>query len=294
MTDFSDIFADLDTDLGDVEDVQPVDRSTGRAHVAGIFREVCGPCRGSGRWTGSYKSGECFKCKGRGFNEYKTDASTRAKAKAKRVESAAQAAERIRAAAAAWRETNKAEAAWLVKASENGFEFANAMRDALAQYGHLTEKQMVTVSRLTQQDAERAQQRAAERAAREASAPALDVSKIADAFATAKGNGVKRPKLRLADFIFSAAPDTGANAGAIYVKRGEDYLGKVAGGRFVRVFACDAVTEAQVLEAASNPSAAAEAYGQRTGSCCVCGRELTNAESVDRAIGPICAAKFGL
>lgn len=36
----------------------------------------------------------------------------------------------------------------------------------------------------------------------------------------------------------------------------------------------------------------AKAYGRRTGYCCMCGKLLTNPESVDAGIGPICATKF--
>lgn len=36
----------------------------------------------------------------------------------------------------------------------------------------------------------------------------------------------------------------------------------------------------------------AAAYGKRTGTCCVCGIELTNPESVEAGIGPICRTKF--
>jgi len=36
----------------------------------------------------------------------------------------------------------------------------------------------------------------------------------------------------------------------------------------------------------------AKAYGRKTGSCYMCGRELTKQESIDAGIGPICAGKF--
>lgn len=42
----------------------------------------------------------------------------------------------------------------------------------------------------------------------------------------------------------------------------------------------------------ADPLAAAVAYGKATGRCCVCSTELTNPESVDAGIGPICASKF--
>lgn len=32
-------------------------------------------------------------------------------------------------------------------------------------------------------------------------------------------------------------------------------------------------------------------YGHEFGSCCMCGRELTNAESIERGIGPVCAGR---
>lgn len=36
----------------------------------------------------------------------------------------------------------------------------------------------------------------------------------------------------------------------------------------------------------------AKAWGALYGTCCVCGRTLTNEESIDAGIGPICAKKF--
>lgn len=36
----------------------------------------------------------------------------------------------------------------------------------------------------------------------------------------------------------------------------------------------------------------AKAYGKATGQCCVCGRELTNEESITNGIGPVCSSKF--
>ena len=49
---------------------------------------------------------------------------------------------------------------------------------------------------------------------------------------------------------------------------------------------------ATLREIQANPDAAMKVQGQRTGSCCMCGRELTNAESRARGIGPICAGKW--
>jgi hypothetical protein len=122
---------------------------------------------------------------------------------------------------------------------------------------------------------------------------AIDVSKIEASFATALQNRIKRPKLRLASFMFTRAPDTGKNAGSIYVKEGEAYLGKVTGGEFLPTRECGDERKAKVVAVASDPATAAKAYGLRTGSCSCCGRELTNGVSIDLGIGPICAEKYG-
>lgn len=121
----------------------------------------------------------------------------------------------------------------------------------------------------------------------------INVGAIETAFKAAHDSGIKRPRLRLSDFVFSRAPDHGKNAGSIYVKRGEEYLGKVTAGLFQPVGSCDAATKATVIDVASDPHKAAKAYGMRTGSCSCCGRVLTNKESIDLGIGPICIEKFG-
>lgn len=44
---------------------------------------------------------------------------------------------------------------------------------------------------------------------------------------------------------------------------------------------------------AADPKAASLAYGRELGHCGVCGRTLTNPESIDAGIGPICAGRMG-
>ncbi|MDE2103954.1 MAG: hypothetical protein KGL39_42350 [Patescibacteria group bacterium] len=120
-----------------------------------------------------------------------------------------------------------------------------------------------------------------------------DASKIAAAFASATQRGIKRPRLHLDTFKFSRAPDTGKNAGSIYVTERDQYLGRITDGRFLPTRACDDPTRDRVAVVASDPHAAARAYGQRTGQCACCGRELTNGESIALNIGPICRDKYG-
>jgi hypothetical protein len=45
---------------------------------------------------------------------------------------------------------------------------------------------------------------------------------------------------------------------------------------------------------AKDPTGYARVFGQKTGSCCFCTKELTTTESMTRGYGPECAKKFGL
>lgn len=129
---------------------------------------------------------------------------------------------------------------------------------------------------------------------REGETAEISVEAIATAFAAARAKGIKAPRLRLDAFVFSRAPDTGRNAGSIYVKeKAGEYLGKITDGRFHPTAACDDPTRTRVVAVAADPHMAAKAYGQRTGECSCCGRELTNGESIALGIGPICRGKFG-
>lgn len=94
-------------------------------------------------------------------------------------------------------------------------------------------------------------------------------------------------------FVFSRAPDTGRNAGAIYVKENGEYLGKVTADQFYPTFSCDDTTRDRIITAAADPHTAAKAYGMRVGVCSCCNRELTNGISIELGIGPICREKFG-
>lgn len=244
------------------------------------FDEPCSKCSGTGVWrTWAGNGRQCFACNGTGKKSFATPRADREKAKLRRETRAVQGAMDNAAAFAA---QHPAIWAWLV-ASPN-FEFAASLKAGVEKFGSLTEKQLAAAEKCVVKRAARDEQRAVE-------APAIAVDKIAEAFATASANGLKWPKLRLGEFTFSPAPAHGKNYGAIYVKRGDDYQGKIAGGKFFAVSTCEA-SEA-ILAAAADPHAAAVAHGLRTGSCACCGRELTDPVSVAAGIGPICAGKFG-
>jgi hypothetical protein len=265
------------------------------SYVPRDFSEPCSRCRG----TGTTPWGPCFKCRGAGKKTFKTSPEARAVAATRRVENRMTKFEERKRDREAWEAAHEAEVKWLREAArrndERGgsFDFPINMINAINSYSGLTENQLAAVQRLMARDAERATARAAERAEREANAPAVNVSKIEEAFAKARANHVRTPKLRLDTFTFSAAPASGKNPGAIYVKESEEYLGKIAGGRFVCVATCGEERSTRIATAANDPEAAAIAYGRRFSNCAICGRELTKGVSIDRGIGPICAARFG-
>lgn len=287
-----------DDDLSDifgVERTTPVEIEQGNAMAdanlasAQRFADTCHKCHGRGRfigWSGR-DLGQCFACKGEGKLYYKTSAEDRAKA---REQAATRKVETGKLRMNVWTDANPENSEWLTRKAPT-FEFAASLLENLRRYGDLTEAQNAVVTRLRLKDAERDAERAQRMAA---PAPAMNVDKLAEAFAVAKRNLIKWPKIRLAGFIFSLAGENSANAGAIYVKAEDGtYLGKVMGGAFSRSRDCPADLAPTIAAAATDPESAAAAYGLQTGRCSCCGRELTNAESVGLGIGPICREKFG-
>ena len=291
MNTASNPFSDMEDDL----DFGAPAKSS--ANEVTYFEQACPKCNGTGRYTFGYihvRSGECFACKGKGKMSFKTSPATRMKAKMASQKRVAAKAEAQANKAQEWKEANPAEAAWMEN-SAGTFEFARSMLDALNKYGSLTERQMETVQRLTVQSAERQATRVAEQAARAESAPVVSVEAIEVAFNNAKESGVKFPKLRLDTFVFSPAGENSKNAGAIYIKSKGDgvYLGKVMGGRLFTSRDCTTEAAERITAVASDPKQAAVAYGMKFGACSVCGRQLTDSDSVQRGIGPVCAENYG-
>lgn len=126
-----------------------------------------------------------------------------------------------------------------------------------------------------------------------ASAIEVQADALHAAFDRAIAAGLKRPRITLDGVIVKPAGANSRNPGALYVTEGETYLGKVVAGRFVRSGPCSQEQAQSIADLIADPKRAAEAYGIRTGRCCICSRELTDSESVERGIGPVCAEKFG-
>lgn len=165
--------------------------------------------------------------------------------------------------------------------------FAKSLCEQLDAKGELSDKQRAAAERMLA----KLDTNAAERAKLSGE---VDVTAIEALFATAKANGLKRPAFVAYDLRISPAPETGANAGAYYVKFAGEYQGKIKNGRFIASGAAEASTLATLNAIASDPAGAARRYGKETGICCCCGKELTDPASVEAGIGPVCATKWGL
>lgn len=251
-----------------------------------MFTEGCSKCRGTGRFIGrnGRALGQCFACKGAGKLQFKTSSETRAKQADQRQARAERAREE---AIEAFGAEYPAERVWL-EATAPRWSVAAEWLDALVRFGSLTEGKLGAIRKCMARDAART----TERTERAAAAPVVDTARLEAAFDVARGKGYKRIAMTIAGLRFSPAPAGGANAGALYVKRDGEYLGKIKGGKYLCVDAGRG-TEAEVQTVLADPEAAAIAHGQRTGVCAICNAELTNAESIARGIGPVCAAKFG-
>lgn len=122
----------------------------------------------------------------------------------------------------------------------------------------------------------------------------VDLGRIREMFQSAVAAGLKKPGYRADGLKITLAPATGRNAGALYVVRESDdtYLGKIIGTTYQSTSGGNALTS--LIKIAADPLGAAIEYGRQTGRCACCGRELTNEESVELGIGPICRQKWSL
>lgn len=265
-----------------------ISMGTGRS-VERVVNQVamfpCSKCRGSGRFISwaHRDCGPCNRCKGTG--KQKTDPQ-------KAVARKRAAAQFKLSQQQAWIESHKFEWDWIV-ANRTRFGFAQAMSDEVGKYSRLTDGQITAVRNCIDKEGRRAKERAERK-------PDVDVAgvgfdRMVKAFAAAKVSGLKHPKFQVANFKFSLAKETSANAGCLYVKRDGIYIGKVtsAGGFFAGRDATDH-DKAEVARIGADPLGAAVMHGKQTGHCSCCGRLLENKESVELGIGPICRQKWGL
>lgn len=248
-------------------------KSVGGTHsvVAGArFEEKCKDCRGTGRfysYTGRYV-GQCFKCKGKGVQVFKTSPEARQRqctAAAAKKKAAVSAKAK---AAGEWLAANPERAKFLAE----DWEFPLSLLGSLMQYGSLTEKQVAAIDKCI---AKRTVRKAAEAKQDE---NGLDIS------------GIPTGRYLAGDVQVNIQNVTkkGNWTGWVFVKSvSDDRLGSQKPGATYR-----GKYEAELKLIAADPLAAAIAFGRETGTCCCCGRTLTNPESIEAGIGPICATRF--
>lgn len=248
----------------------------------------CTQCGGSGKWRSrsGYSSGQCFACKGEG--KFTTSPEFRAKKKAAFHKGQETKANNLRARREDFEAANPGVWAFLREAT-TWSSFAVDMLAALDERGELTERQLAAVNSMRAKVAARNEAKQAERTT------AVDLSGIFTMFDKARENGLKKLVYRANGLKISPAKEGSANAGGLYVKtNGGEYLGKVMGGKFIAVKAATDEHKATLNAIAADPSKVARDYGKETGSCCCCGRELTDPTSIAMGIGPVCADNWGL
>jgi hypothetical protein len=273
------------------------------------FEEPCSKCRGTGSfigWSGR-RVGNCFECKGTGKHTFKTSADHRAKGRAQAAIRRERQQDEVRQTAEAWSAEHKAETLWLVQAANRQealkaqgrqvWEFPISLLAALGKFGSLTEGQLSAVRKCIAKDAARA-------AERETAKVAVDVSKIENAFTTAREKATRKGQMGIwmrplvlrsgeTDVTFRPGSEGSKWEGMIFAKSGEKKLGFVKDGKFSPSFICTEVEQAAVLDCAADPHGAAKTWGKAYSRCTICGQTLTNDESIERGIGPICAEKYG-
>lgn len=264
-----------------VEDDTPIPTKPSRNEK----RYPCAECGGTGAYQGvrvHQEKRHCFACRGRGY--FKTDP----RKLKKQREARARKREELKAAAMqANIDTGLLDHFKAYNMLEWN-DFARSMHQQHCEGKAWSEKQVTAALNMVEKTRISREKRAAER---EASAVEVNLQPIIDLFATAKSSGYKRPIYRAEGLVLSLAPDSGVNAGALYVKDADkQYLGKVVDGRYVG----REEAKAGLATIAQNPREAAIRYGQRTGTCACCGRALTNKQSIELGIGPICAERWQL
>lgn len=269
------------------------------------WTEGCPKCGGTGQFRG-YSGrvlGQCFACKGKGSNTYKSSPEARAAGRTSYAARKERRENETAAIADEWRANNAARWEWLQRASASNarrggtFDWPDKVIEGIAKYGEPTANMIATIDRLMMKDAERAEQRAA-------AAPRVDGRKIEHAFAVAReraarpgmlGIWTKPMVLRVNETDLSFQPGSIGSQWEhmIFVKAGERKLGHIADGRFVRKFACTDADQDAIVSACNDPLTAAKAYGKAYGRCMVCSRTLLADGSIEAGIGPICAEKYG-
>lgn len=182
-----------------------------------------------------------------------------------------------------------------LKGMVNWNEFAESLVTQFKRKGALTDRQWDAAMRMVAKVQETA-------ARKETLKSEVAIDRIKGVLDTAVARKLKTPQFHAAGLSFSLARASSFNAGAVYVKEGDTYLGKIKSGTFQPSAAATRQTLDAILRVAADPLGEAVKHGHLTGRCSCCNRKLTDdttkgkdgKSSVERGIGPVCAVKYGL
>lgn len=165
--------------------------------------------------------------------------------------------------------------------------FAGSLLKDIEKYGYLSERQVAAVQRNLRAPA----------------APSKLMTRIVDVMLTAKQN-LKYPKLRIERdnkyIVLSVAGERSKYTDSIMLTDGgpfgdNEYYGRISPNGQVHLGRDADSAIVNVLEALdADPAKVISDSGHTNGQCSCCGRELTNPESVELGIGPVCAGRWGV
>ena len=288
----------IERDPFDFSDLASSDEQIARETIKGGNAKYraefdCIECGGSGLWQGGRRNvhgnEKCWTCGGRGkvvTNPLKLR-ENRAKAAQKKVD-----------AFKAFHDAN-ADVIRVIGQAADWSDFARSLSNQLQERKVWSDKQLASARSMAAKLDAKAAAKAEAKEAAKAAAPAVDLSAIEKMFATALASGYKKPMYRANGLRIK--PGKGGSLYVLTENRTEDgfygpqpgYEGKIETGKFQASRACEAETLPALLTIAADPKGEAIRYGQRTGTCSCCGRELTKHASIEAGIGPICAQKWG-
>lgn len=294
-----DAFLDAILDLEETDGLATAGTKPTKAEFARTKFE-CESCGGTGRWSGGtnrHGNAKCNTCHGQGFlvtspEQRRKDRAASARRKAKKFDDA-QAANMAHGNGA------------LVQFLRDNASWSDMCRSMLQQHAEgreLSDKQVEAARRMWVKVEEKRRTRKLERELAMEAAPTADATRIREMFDAALAAGKKRRALHAGNFdeageLLNKVVLTPARAprDEIWVKVDGDFMGGIKGdGKLDLRNHAPAWLADRLLEMAADPDGVCRLYGQCTGTCSCCGRELTNALSINLGIGPICREKWGL
>lgn len=257
-------------------------QATGKATTAMREKVKCPKCAGTGVWRGGWSSGQCFACKGKGYQlrapGYAENKAKREAAKARKIlREQGELAERK----AAFGEAHPQIMAALTEyATQQRYrsEFMDSLWAKFKRTGELSEGQIAAIQRgIEKRNAARAERQ---------QAPVEFFPRIE------KLVRVENLKLRLGKCVVTMF-QSGA-VGVVGPEYGMGTFGIIEAGGMLRRFSkmTDEV-HALLQDVETRGIEAVKEIGLATGRCCICGRTLTDEHSIKNGIGPICEKKAG-